>query len=162
MGKTARHLVAAALENLAAVGKPVTAAAFSHVHLRRYAAYSYGYYPGAYGDPAGPDLDGESDLGSRARVFCGSASENRCFERLGSDVGTNGGAAALALIVVLFLFGYSLYANMEHLPSGGIDAGRADTIEDRSQDVARLREQPPAATDRTAGGHCLLAGAGSG
>jgi hypothetical protein len=129
------------VKNLAAVGKPVTAAAFSHVHLRQYATYAYGYYPAGYGSAAEPDLDGDSDdlAPQTARpaiqgLMTGPAAVWRAMSA------ASAGPVVLVLIIALILFGYSLYANMTNLDPGPVAAKRADlTGADRPRTVAALR-----------------------
>jgi succinoglycan biosynthesis transport protein ExoP len=56
-GKTPRSAVAMALKKIAATGKPVTAAVFSHVDLKRCA--TYGHYPIASSERYFADLEGQ-------------------------------------------------------------------------------------------------------
>ena len=147
-GKTARSLVAAALKNLAAVGKPVTAAAFSHVNLRQYAAYAYGYYPVEYGSPTEADPDGESDPAPQTVSPAVQGWMTRSSAVWQAISAASARPVVPVLIIALILSAYALYANILHTYSGRVDAEQADIAgPDQSRTVAHLAEQPHASTD---------------
>jgi capsular exopolysaccharide synthesis family protein len=144
-GKTARSLVATALKNLAAVGKPVTAAAFSHVHLRQYATYTYGYYPIGYASATGPDLDGESDVAPRG-PDSGERLMTRPYAAWRAIWAVPSGHVVLATVIALALVAWGLYANMNGYFARADAEHVASTSVDQAGDAGRVAKAPQAST----------------